>query len=602
MDEESNSAMVSGKSLMTSRSDYKAVGEKRPSTTHLEENSDLARKRVKMRDLDSVIQSAETNTRSRGTFGDKEHNFPLPSGENDVSQVTEVPVPLEHHASSQAEKMGTNACSVEVNPVPSSLDLNSEALCARILSRDRSGECGKNPAEVSFPGKHDRGPLTSVNSKGIDVDLNAEDVTSCINLDPAQAYMERAQFKSKDVSESGSCIGPSKEKDPMRLWREMKRNGFLSYSHGGIPMPNKRGRKSKNDILKQKLELAKKEQVDRFSKIAAPSGLLNELNPGIINHVRNKKQVHSIIEAIVSEKHENANVGCKQAAHFTGESTEVSKRDLEYVTEAGKHLHFFHREGTLHNSAGNKKAKKYPMATDDSWTLEGKVGENDTCMGEKGRFKSCGSQFTHVTEDDILALKLSSSTKASVSSSSLSNEESSNFTSVSSLSLEAATVASQWLELLHQDIKGRLSALRRSRRRVRAVINTELPYLVSKEFSNIQENDSSAMKTTTGLPYSKIAEMHRTRWTALFDQMDEALAEEEKQLESWLNQVKEKQLLCDQGLQHVNCNSAYGLQMLGTIENDSRILPTDSSEKELAVNAAAASIYSTCSFLLSGAN
>ncbi|XP_054822806.1 uncharacterized protein LOC129321092 [Prosopis cineraria] len=536
-------------------------------------------------------------------FGDKEHNFPLPSGENDVSQMTEVPVPLEHHAS-RAEKIGTSTYSVEVNPVPKSLDLDSEAICARILSRDRSGECGKNPAKVSFPGKHDRGALTTfVNSKVTDADLNAEDVTSCINLGEAQAYKEHDQFKSNDISESGSCTGPIKEKDPMRIWREMKRNGFLSSSHGGIPMPNKRGRKGKNDILKLKLELAKKEQVDRFSKIAAPSGLLNELNPGIINHVRNKKQVHSIIEAIVSEKHENAKVGCKQATHFTGESTEVSKRDLECVTEAGKHQHIFHREeGILHNSAGNRKAKKHPMAMDDSWTLEGKVRENDPCMEEGERFKSCGSQFTHVAEDDILGLKLSSLTKASVSSSSLSNEESSNFTSVSSLSLKAATVASQWLELLHQDIKGRLLALRRSRRRVRAVINTELPYLMSKEFSNTQENDSSVMEATAGLPYNKIAEMHRTRWTALFDMMDEALAEEEKQLESWLNQVKEKRLLCDQGLQHVNWNSAYGLQMLGTVEYDSRTLPTDSSEKELAVNAAAASIYSTCSFLLSEAN
>lgn len=76
------------------------------------------------------------------------------------------------------------------------------------------------------------------------------------------------------------------------------------------------------------------------------------------------------------------------------------------------------------------------------------------------------------------------------------------------------------------------SALRRSRRRVRAVINTELPYLMSKEFSNIQEKDSSVMNTTTGIPHSIIAEMHRTRWTSLFDQMDEALAEEEKQLVS----------------------------------------------------------------------
>ena len=40
------------------------------------------------------------------------------------------------------------------------------------------------------------------------------------------------------------------------------------------------------------------------------------------------------------------------------------------------------------------------------------------------------------------------------------------------------------------------------------------------------------MKTNTELPDSIIAEMHRVRWTSLFDKMDGALAEEEKQLVS----------------------------------------------------------------------
>ena len=48
-------------------------------------------------------------------------------------------------------------------------------------------------------------------------------------------------------------------------------------------------RKSKSDVIKKKMELAKREQVDKFAKIAAPSGLLNGLNPEIINHVRDKK-------------------------------------------------------------------------------------------------------------------------------------------------------------------------------------------------------------------------------------------------------------------------------------------------------------------------
>jgi hypothetical protein len=131
----------------------------------------------------------------------------------------------------------------------------------------------------------------------------------------------------------------------------------------------------------------------------------------------------------------------------------------------------------------------------------------------------------------------------------------------------AADVASQWLELLHQDIKGRLSgnalftiiqgcseffffsspvcdcftnnffdnvycsvntALRRSKKRVRAVITTELPFLISKEFSSNQENENS----TDRFSHSASADMHHAKWSTMFDQMEKALTEEEKQLVS----------------------------------------------------------------------
>ncbi|GFY82051.1 cation-transporting ATPase [Actinidia rufa] len=123
--------------------------------------------------------------------------------------------------------------------------------------------------------------------------------------------------------------------------------------------------------------------------------------------------------------------------------------------------------------------------------------------------------------------------------SSLSNEESANVTTVSSLSIKAANVASQWLELLYQDTKGRLAALQRSKKRVQAVIHTELPSLISQEFPSNQANDQYAMKNSAaGCSDNTDAELHRARWSALFDQMDKALSEEEKQLESWLKPSK----------------------------------------------------------------
>lgn len=75
------------------------------------------------------------------------------------------------------------------------------------------------------------------------------------------------------------------------------------------------------------------------------------------------------------------------------------------------------------------------------------------------------------------------------------------------------------------------AALRRSKKRVRSVITTELPFLISKEFSS-QENDPN--NCVDGFLENATARMHRERWNSLFDQMDKALSEEEKQLVSKL--------------------------------------------------------------------
>ncbi|RDX77856.1 hypothetical protein CR513_41948, partial [Mucuna pruriens] len=522
---------------------FQIAGEKRGST----HAGHSARKRVKMKDLDSVVHSAETNSRNSEFKNDKENTLRWSlGGATDASQQVKTETDVE-----------------EFNFVARPLDLNTEAC--------KSGGCVENFSKESLPEKQEKGHGNLVVSRGINVDLNAEDVTSSANLEPANSTKGRDPFKSKDVSESGSCVGPSDEKDPMTKWQQMKEYGFWSPSRAGIPKPKQRGRKSKNEILKKKMELAKREQVSRFTKIAAPSGLLNELNPGIINHVRNRKQVLSIIEALVrSEKHESSSAGSKQAAHRIHGSVEVSKRDQENVAVGDHQLAFAHEEGTLHSSLGNRLARKFPVTMNDSSSLilEGKVCDRETSTVEKGSLKSCMTQSTNGAEDDVLALKLSSEMKASMSSTTLSNEESSNVTMLLLLLLNGWSFY----------IKTSKDAF--------------------QEFANNQDYDPYT-KVSAGLPTSKIADMHRARWTALFDHMDEALSEEEKQLECWLNQVKEKQLLCDQGIQHVNWSTAFGLQQPGNSENNSRASAFDNSEKELAVNAAAASIYSTCNFLLS---
>lgn len=90
-----------------------------------------------------------------------------------------------------------------------------------------------------------------------------------------------------------------------------------------------------------------------------------------------------------------------------------------------------------------------------------------------------------------------------------------------------------WITEVGCYIYGSIAALRRSKKRVRAVITTELPFLLSKEFPSNQENIPDAVKDfASGYPTKATAEMHQSHWGKLFNQMDSALSDEEKQLVS----------------------------------------------------------------------
>ncbi|KAF8115208.1 hypothetical protein N665_0029s0051 [Sinapis alba] len=372
---------------------------------------------------------------------------------------------------------------------------------------------------------------------------------------------------STDVySQCGSSNVSDEVNDPMKLWKAMKQNGFLSNphhsgvsaassscvvssSHGGIPAPRKRGRKSKSNdaaamVKKRKIEISRKEEVDRFARLAAPSGLLNELNPGIINHVRNKKQVLSIIQSIV-------NTSDKDSGNYHNHSARVNN-----TTVAGA------------------------SRSDFNQGFKCGMPEDNYSMHYHGEKCADGEE----------------NSKFSANGSSLSSEDAVSLNRDSVLTVKAATVASQWLELLHQDIKCRVSALRRSKKRVRAVVTTELPFLIKKEFSADYENDPSVL-----FHGASTVDNHKNRWMALFNKLEQTLSEEERQLESWLNKVRELQSHCDQGLQHLSLSSGQNFLQLG-MPLYSRAADALVSDKDLAVRAAAASIYSTCNFLASEEN
>lgn len=135
--------------------------------------------------------------------------------------------------------------------------------------------------------------------------------------------------KASPFQMCSSAAGSLGESDSMRRWMEMKRNGFLSGPLGGVAAPSstvasapvevpaqkQQKNRRKGDSLKKRSEVPRREQqlVDRFSNVTAPSGLLTELNPGIINHVRTKKQVCSIIGALIRNVNGNATVGERHA-------------------------------------------------------------------------------------------------------------------------------------------------------------------------------------------------------------------------------------------------------------------------------------------------
>ncbi|RID72994.1 hypothetical protein BRARA_B00168 [Brassica rapa] len=280
----------------------------------------------------------------------------------------------------------------------SDLKIGSSELDEKDIERQSLGTSDNNKTELLCSSSSKLALKTDAdcNNNGALVKSN-DSVSTCLNDD-----------LSSVCDKPGSSECGSSSNDPMKLWEAMKQNGFLSNphggvsvssSHGGIPAPpRKRGRRSKSNdatdmVKKRKVEIARKEEAERFARLAAPSGLLNELNPGIINHVRNKRQVLSIIQSIVESDKDSGNV--------------------------------YHHHPMRHRK-----------------NLEGVYTDASRYDMPDGEF----SEDNNTTAD-----------KLSENASSLSSEEAEGLNHASVLTVKAATVASQWLELLHQDIKCRVS-------------------------------------------------------------------------------------------------------------------------------------------------
>ncbi|XP_065019939.1 uncharacterized protein LOC135645472 [Musa acuminata AAA Group] len=544
-------------------------------------------KRIKMRDLESVLRAQGTRNCSLDSSTINEEKVlghdKKEDSDSGITMATKSVIldKLASETTGHSSVEDIAAClTLGPSGSASSLSLGHDGL--PVSATEFSNE--SCPIEAKMGSEQNGGKLV-----GLEVDLNSLSTEH----NPFYPFKKLGQIKSADASESGSTTGPVEESGPLRMWKEMKQNGFLSSSHGGIPMPRQRSRQSrkrKEDELRSKTEIAKREQANRFARIAAPSGLLSGLNPGIINHVRNSKQVHSIIEAIVrSEKHDGQS---------QNRITDQMGRGRKEINERRKE-HIRTQDSTIKQI--NVSTSKPCIPPNMEYT--GEVNEMDKVRHKFNQGACATSQLTTSGRgDDALTLKLSPATTmvSENASSATTDEFSANRENPDTLSLEAANVASQWLDLLQQDIKGRLAALRRSKKRVRNVIQTELPYLLSKEFMSNQENEPYfAQSSEAGCSSKAISDMHVARWRSLFSQMDKALFEEGKHLENWLKQIQEMQLHCENGLKFVVSGASSHLI---SANDSSKPKKSEAVERECAVWAAAASIYSTCNLIMTTEN
>ncbi|KAJ4834400.1 hypothetical protein Tsubulata_007342 [Turnera subulata] len=271
-----------------------------------------------------------------------------------------------------------------------------------------------------------------------------------------------------------------------------------------IPTPKKprENRRRKDEGIRNRVVV---QGEDRFSKTAAPTGLLSKFDVGIINRIRSREQVFAVLETLVrrGNKMEDVHVWSRQAETERLEGTDANTElNLGSITPSS----FFSLVG---------------------FEPEREVGKLGTVI------KGVGDEGCKDVPSTALTLSTSD-----IERSSLLNEQLADRINGSSVSVEGHAAASEWLQCVHRDIKRRLAALHHNRIRVAAVMHKELPCLLVREFSCNQRNEELS---AAGCPVSRNAELHRAKWTAIFGQLCNVLNKEESLLVHWLEQVKEMQ-------------------------------------------------------------
>ncbi|KAK8952890.1 hypothetical protein KSP40_PGU007774 [Platanthera guangdongensis] len=304
----------------------------------------------------------------------------------------------------------------------------------------------------------------------LDVDLN----------DPFYPYKKLGQVESADPSECGSTTGPIEINESMRKWNEMKQNGFVSTFQvkSLIPLAQKfKPTKKNNENIKKKVDTTRRKQSNMHTMVSASSQILSGLNPGIIKHVRNSKQVNSILKAML------------QNEMLEKQETERSNSEIERGTNKVCNGWKAHSNASAHGHLELSLNKPLNPCSSN------KKQYNDPKMPKP--------EFPLECDDDSLTLKLSSSatTMVAVHADKTTNADlSTNQEDISSLSYKA---------------------LKRSKKRVKNAILKELPCIFVRDPHSKQHNGGSTKETL---------DEHLVRWKALFSQMEMSLILEENQL------------------------------------------------------------------------
>ncbi|KAJ6433286.1 hypothetical protein OIU84_017057 [Salix udensis] len=330
------------------------------------------------------------------------------------------------------------------------------------------------------------------------------------------------------------AAGSIEEKDAMKVWLELKKNGFLSPSplpssaskpmpkSRPAPMPNKKRERDRNAGFSEKPELAKVLRVDGLTKVAtSASGLLKKINPGAtpsvgmlptpkkhseMRRIGGPKGLLKVLKVEPTNMYSRISPPCGLLNDFNPgiiNRIRSSKQVFSVIQD-------FVRRDTIGNIDIPSKQEKRSGENDTIGCSNRSSGSDQLRLCSRGpSFHFCvkteydeevGDLGIAVrradNEDDKDELKpsLSSVTASENASSCVLDEVPASTARGSSLSREDATAASQWLQCLRHDIARRLEALTHGRTRIQNAIHTELPAIMLEEFSVVQETDFLAAK------------------------------------------------------------------------------------------------------------